>query len=82
MPALLSNFHIRDGDVYKRHRNGQDVYTFSHKMSDLKLTRQDKKYLTWATSYRNKIHIYFSNIEDDFRLLNKPYQTQVLSCQY
>ena len=75
MPALLSNFHIRDGDVYKRHRNGQDVYTFSHKMSDLKLTRQDKKYLTWSTSYRDKIHIYFSHIEDNFILLHKPYST-------
>jgi len=75
MPALLSNFHIRDGDVYKRHRYGQDVYTFSHKMSDLKLTRQDKKYLTWATSYRDKIHIYFSHIENNFILLHKPYST-------
>ncbi len=78
MSPLLSNFHIRNGDVYKRHRNGKDVYVFSHKMSDLKLTSKDKKYLSWSTSYKNNIHIFFSHIEEDFRLLNIPYQPQII----
>jgi len=39
----------------------------------MRLSTKDRKYLTWSTSYRDKIHIYFSHIEDNFILLHKPY---------
>lgn len=36
------------------------------------LSYKDRKYLKIETSYRDSIYIFFTMIEDDFRLLNKP----------
>ena len=36
------------------------------------LSYADRKYLKIETSYRDSIYIFFTMIEDDFRLLNKP----------
>jgi len=36
------------------------------------LSYKDRKYLKIETSYRDLVYIYFTMIEDDFRLLNKP----------
>mgnify|MGYP001322647649 CR=1 FL=1 len=36
------------------------------------LSRKDRAYLRHETSYRDFVYIYFTMIEQDFRLLNKP----------
>jgi len=53
---------ISDGKCYR-----------NRKYNKPKLSTKDRKYLTWSTSYKDKCWVYFSQIENDFRLLNKPY---------
>jgi len=36
------------------------------------LSPKDRAYLKIETSYRDFVYIYFTMIEEDFRLLNKP----------
>ncbi len=36
------------------------------------LSYADRKYLKIETSYRDSIYIFFTMLEQDFRLLNKP----------
>jgi len=49
----------------------------NRKYNKPKLSTKDRKYLTWSTSYRDKSWIYFSQIEDDFRILHSPYSPKL-----
>ncbi len=68
-----SKYYISEGVVYRRYRNGQDLFVPSHKYSPIKLTPTDRYYLRKSTTYTDKSWIFFSRIENDFRLLHKPY---------
>ncbi len=48
-------------------------HNFPRQFVKRKLTIRERKYLKWSTSYRDKSWVFFTRIEDDFRLLNKPY---------
>ena len=63
-------FFIRQGYVYKQTRNDIQPYK---RLSPQKLTPTDRYYLRKSTTYTDKSWIFFSQIENDFRLLNKPY---------
>jgi len=54
---------ISDGKAYRNH-------TFSK----LPLSRSDRYYLRKTTSFVDRIWVYFSEIETDFRLLHMPMQ--------
>ena len=44
----------------------------SRKMHKVLLSKADKRYLWKTTNYVDKVWIYFSKIEEDFRLLQMP----------
>jgi len=73
MIRKLFNYHIEDGYVYKRYRKDQDVFILSHKYEPIKLSVRDRKYLKKITHYKNNVHLFFTQIEEDFILLFKPY---------
>ena len=78
MRRKLFNYHIQDGYVYKRYRKNQDVFILSHEYNPTKLSTQDKKYLKKNTLYKDNIHIFFTHIEDNFILLFKNNQNQIV----
>ena len=63
-------FFIKQGYVYKQTRNNITPY---RRLSPKKLTPSDRYYLRKVTNYKDNSWIFFSQIENDFRLLNKPY---------
>lgn len=52
---------ISDGVAYRNRR-----------MNKTALSSADKRYLSKITNFSDKVWIYFSQIEDDFRLLHMP----------
>ena len=62
MQSVGSEYIISEGNVFRKYRNGQDVYVFWKKLDDNNEEVSDT---------------YFSEIEDDFRLLHKPYSMEV-----
>ena len=53
---------ISDGKCYR-----------NHKYQKRRLSKADHIYLIKTTNWKDIIWTYFSEIEDDFRLLNSPY---------
>ena len=66
-------FFIRQGYVYKQTQRNIHPYK---RLSPKKLTPSDRYYLRKVTNYKDNSWIFFSQIENDFRLLNKPFATQ------
>ena len=60
MTRLGSHYYICEGNIYRRHREGSDVYVFWKKLEDNK---------------KDNVESYFNEIEEDFRLLHKPFQS-------
>jgi len=63
-------FFIKQGYVYKQTRRNITPY---RRLSPQKLSPTDRYYLRKSTTYRDSSWVFFSQIENDFRLLNKPY---------
>ena len=63
-------FFIKQGYVYKQTRNNITPY---RRLSPQKLSPTDRYYLRKSTTYKDSSWVFFSQIENDFRLLNKPY---------
>ena len=78
MRRKLFNYHIQDGYVYKRHRTGQDVFVISHEYNPIKLSPKDRKYMRKDASYKNNIHLFFTDIEKNFILLFHNKQNKII----
>ena len=73
MTSIGSNYIISDGNIYRKHRNNRDEYVFWKKL-DRPLTYTPWSRQNWK-QIKMKIHNYFSEIENDFVLLHKPFTT-------
>lgn len=78
MRRKLFNYHIQDGYVYKRHRTGHDVFVISHEYNPIKLSPKDRKYMKKDASYKNNIHLFFTDIEKNFILLFHNKQNKII----
>ena len=58
---IMKTFYIADGISYRNRR-----------MSKVALSASDRYYLRKTTSFIDRVWVYFSKIEDDFRLLHMP----------
>ncbi len=56
----------------KTHFISDGVAFRNRKMHKVALSKEDKRYLWKTTKFVDKIWVYFSEIEEDFRLLNMP----------
>ena len=63
-------FFIKQGYVYKQTCRSITPY---RRLSPQKLSPSDRNYLKKCTTYKDNSWVFFSQIENDFRLLNKPY---------
>jgi len=59
-------FFIKQGYVYKQTRRNITPY---RRLSPQKLSPTDRYYLRKSTTYRDSSWVFFSRIENDFRLL-------------
>jgi len=57
----MKTHFISDGIAYR-----------NRKMHKIALSKEDKRYLWKTTNFLDKIWVYFSEIEQDFRLLHMP----------
>ena len=56
----------------KTHFISDGVAFRNRKMNKVALSKEDKRYLWKTTNFVDKIWVYFSEIEEDFRLLHMP----------
>ena len=83
MTSIGSEHIISDGNIYRKYRNGRDEYVFWKKLEDVitpgSQHRSPPNYTPWSRQnwrqMKMKINTYFSEIENDFILLHKPYST-------
>jgi len=57
----MKTHYISDGIAFRNAR-----------MNKVALTKSEKRYLWKVTNFVDIIWVYFSNIEEDYRLLHKP----------
>jgi len=63
------NYHT---NIMKTHFISDGVAFRNRKMHNVALSKADKRYLREITNYVDKVWMYFSEIEEDFRLLHMP----------
>lgn len=61
IPTKMQTFFISDGVAYRNRR-----------MNKTAISIADKCYLKKITSFSDKVWMYFTKMEDDFRLLHMP----------
>ena len=63
----MKTFFISEGKTYRNKRFHNEP-----------LKKETKRYLRKITSYSNDIWIYFSKMENDYRLLHKPFNMTLI----